>query len=171
MQASEFLCVRCARHTRTCCQRSEIYATPGDVRRIGLHTQRDDFTEYRVPANPDYLDQDDDPVWREKVFRADNSRRVLKRQPDGDCTFLGESGCTLPLEIRPLVCRLYPYDYTAAGLLVDLVEGCPLELLPPGQGLIEALEMNRDDAVRWHRQLYEEIQMEVDDQSAHRTDL
>jgi len=156
----EFLCVRCARHTITCCQRSEIYTTPGDVARIAAHTGRTDFHEFRAPANLDYADQDDDPVWRDRVFRADGSRRVLKRRPNGDCTFLGAAGCTLPLETRPLVCRLYPFDYSAQGIVDELAEGCPLELLPPGQPLLVALDMRRSDGDRWHRQLYAEILQE-----------
>ena len=161
MSTEEFLCVRCARHTKTCCQRSEIYTTPGDERRIREYSGRANFTEFRVPDNPEYLDQDDDSVWQKYVFRVDNSRRVLRRQPDGDCTFLGEQGCTLPLETRPLVCRLYPFDYTADGISDDLADGCPLELLPAGTGLIEALDMKLEDARRWHRQLYEEIREET----------
>jgi Fe-S-cluster containining protein len=162
MDDNEFLCVRCARRRKTCCQISEVYATPGDVRRIAAHTGRDDFTEFRAPDNPEYLDQDDDPAWTEHVFRNGNSRRVLKRRPDGDCTFLGEQGCTLPYETRPLVCRLYPYEYTEAGIQDELADGCPLELLRPGQGLIEALDMNLEAARRWHRQLYTEIRLEPD---------
>jgi Fe-S-cluster containining protein len=130
------------------------------VRRIAEHTDRPDFWEYRVPDDAAYADQDDDPIWRDHVFRADGSRRVLKRQANGDCTFLGPQGCVLPLEVRPLVCRIYPYDYTAAGIQDDLSEGCPLELLRPGQGLIEALDMNLRDAERWRSQLYQEIQRE-----------
>ena len=53
---------------------------------------------------------------------------MLKRQPDGDCTFLGEQGCVLPLETRPLICRLYPYDYSEQGIRDELAAGCPLEL-------------------------------------------
>ena len=36
-------------------------------------------------------DQDDDPTWQRHVFRADGSRRILKRRANGDCTFLGEA--------------------------------------------------------------------------------
>lgn len=162
MADDELLCVRCARHTRTCCQRCEIYTTLGDVERIAHFTGVADFTEFRVPEDPDYLDQDDDPVWSTHVFRSDRSRRVLRREPNGDCTFLGEQGCRLPLEVRPLVCRLYPYDYTADGLREELSPGCPLELLRPEQDLIAALRMNRSDARRWHEQLYREIRAERD---------
>ncbi len=143
---------------KTCCQTCEIFTTPGDLRRIEQHTGRSDFWEYRQPANPAYADQDDDPIWRDNVFEADGSRRVLRKQASGDCAFLGSAGCVLPLEIRPLVCRIYPFDYTADGLVDELSEGCPLELLRPGQGLIEALDMNRVDAERWRSQLYAEIQ-------------
>ncbi len=158
--AEEFLCVRCARHMKTCCQTSEIYTTSGDVQRITEYTGQSDFVEFRKPANPAYSEQDDDPIWRDHVFRSDGSRRVLKRQANGDCHFLGDKGCRLPLETRPLICRIYPFDYTADGIKETLATGCPTELLKPGQHLIAALEMNLDDARRWHAQLYQELQRE-----------
>ena len=160
MSGEEFLCVRCARHMRTCCQTCEIYVTLGDVDRIEKFTGRKDFHEYRVPDNPQYSDQDDDPTWRDGVFGEDGSRRVLKRSNDG-CVFLGDHGCTLPLETRPLVCRIYPYEYSENGIDKELAVGCPLELLSPGQGLIEALDMNLADAERWQEQLYAEIHQEL----------
>lgn len=160
--SNEFLCVRCSRHMKTCCQTSEVYTSPGDVRRITEFTGQSNFTEYRAADDPVYLEQDDDPVWRDNVFRADGTRRVLKRRPGGDCTFLGEHGCVLPLETRPLICRIYPYDYTADGLRDRLAKGCPTELLAQGQPLLEALDIKRTDAERWHKQLYEEVRGEQD---------
>ncbi len=151
---------------KTCCQTSEVYVSPGDVDRIAAHTGRTDFHEFRPAGDPMYVEQDDDPAWLEHVFRPDGTRRIMKRRPDGDCTFLGAQGCELPLEIRPLICRLYPYDYDERGIRDDLVHGCPLELLPPQQGLIEALDMNIEDARRWHRQLYREIRLEPRDDDA-----
>ena len=160
MPADEFLCARCARHQVTCCQRRDIYVTPGDVRRIAEHTELSEFSEFRAPDDPSYLDQDDDPVWSTHVFRSDGSRRVLRRQPNEDCVFLTNQGCGLPLETRPLVCRLYPFDYDASGLRDDPAPGCPLELLQPDQELFPTLNMHETDALRWHRQLYEEIRLE-----------
>jgi uncharacterized protein len=157
---SDHICARCARHQKTCCQTREIYATPGDVERIRAHTGRTEFYAFRVPENPDYLDQDDDPAWRDNVFRADNSRRTLDRQPNGDCTFLGPVGCTLPTEVRPIICRIYPYDYDERGIAADLAEGCPTQLLHAGEGLLQALDMHLADAERWRRQLYAEIRLE-----------
>lgn len=149
---------------KTCCQTSEVHATKGDVQRITNFTGRDDFTEFRAPVNPDYADQDDDTAWQQHVFRQDGSRRVLKRQAGGDCTFLGPQGCVLPLETRPLICRLYPYDYIEQGIQDELAPGCPLELLRPGMSLLEELDIKLEDARRWHKQLYAEIRLENHDE-------
>ena len=77
--------------------------TGGDMRRIAAETGRSEFVEYRPAGDPIYANQDDDPIWRERVIRADGTRRVLQRQPNGDCTFLGPQGCVLSLETRPLI--------------------------------------------------------------------
>ncbi|NUQ64975.1 MAG: YkgJ family cysteine cluster protein [Pirellulales bacterium] len=157
----EHLCVRCSCLGRTCCQWSEVYVTPGDVDRIAEHLERSDFYEYREPSDSDYAAQDDDPAWQHYVFQPDGMRRVLKRRHGGDCTMLGPSGCRLPWEVRPLVCRIYPYDYDEIGIKPQLLHGCPVHLLKPGQSLITLLDMNVDAARRWHRQLYEEIRLET----------
>jgi len=148
----------------TCCQSSEVYTTPGDVQRIQEHSGRSDFVQFRAPEDPVYLQQDDDPIWTEKVFRSDGTRRILKRKASGDCTFLGESGCELPLETRPLICRIYPFDYAEDGLKVTLAGGCPTHLLADGQHLLDALQIDRADAVRWHAQLYKELRLETNAQ-------
>ncbi|MEO8497260.1 MAG: YkgJ family cysteine cluster protein [Planctomycetota bacterium] len=160
MSSEEFLCARCARHQKTCCQLTDIIVTPADVERIASHTGQRDFTEHRLPANAAYADQDDDPAWLEHVFLEDGTRRVLKQLPDGDCTFLGSQGCVLPLEVRPLICRLYPFDYNEQGIYPQLASGCPLELVKPGMELLDELDIQVADARRWHAQLYEEIRLE-----------
>ncbi|MGE0086494.1 MAG: YkgJ family cysteine cluster protein [Desulfococcaceae bacterium] len=162
----EFLCVRCARQGKTCCQRSEIYVTPGDVQRIFRHTGLSGFYEYKPPADPSYADQSDDPVWAEHVFDSGGRRRVLKRLASGDCMFLSQTGCILPLDIRPLVCRLYPYTYTASGIDRELEHGCPSNLLADGQCLTDALCMSEDQAWEWHHTLYKEVLSDGNDNRA-----
>ena len=154
----EFLCARCARHTRTCCQDTEIHVTQGDLRRIIPYTAGADVTEFRAPAHPVYDQSREDPVWHQHVFRDDGTRRVLKQQINGDCVFLGSQGCRLPVDARPLVCRLYPFDYAADGIHNRLAAGCPVELLRPGQQLLQVLNMDIEEATRLHAQLYQEIQ-------------
>jgi len=130
------------------------------VQRICAFTGRTDFYEFRRPVDASYLDQDDDPEWTRCVFRSDGTRRVLRRTESGDCSFLGAGGCQLPWEVRPLVCRLYPVEYTAEGLKKKLADGCPSEFLPPGQDLLQALDMTWEKAEAWRRQLYAEIHLE-----------
>lgn len=160
MNSDPALCVRCAAHQKTCCQTSEIAVTLGDVHRIAAHTGQDDFYEYRRPTDPVYLEQSDDPLWLETVIRPDGTRRVLCRREEGDCHFLAANGCTLPADVRPLICRIYPYDYDAQGLHERLARGCPLELLRPNESLLVALEVDRQQAEAWHQQLYSEIREE-----------
>ncbi len=149
----------CALHARlgkTCCQTCEVLVTEGDKRRIEDWTGGRDFWELRAPEDPVYLQQDDDPNWLAWAFRPDGTRPILKRRPGGDCSFLGAAGCTLPVEVRPLVCRLYPYTYTERGI-DGVSNGCPQEVIPPGRTLLEVLDMRREDAERWHRMLYTEL--------------
>jgi len=162
MQAVESLCARCARHTTTCCQKTEIYVTPADVERIAAHAGQQDFYEVRPPDDPIYLQQDDDPIWPQLVYKKpDGTRRVLRQQSNGDCVFLGEQGCTLTTAARPLICRLFPFDFNEQGIVPNLARGCPVELLSEGQPLLHALDMHYDDAERVRRQLYQELPLEL----------
>jgi len=160
MSDQEVLCALCASCGPTCCEFREIYVTPGDVGRIEAFSGRREFYEFTRPADPAYGDQDDDPAWTSCVFRTDGTRRVLRQRSHGACVFLGRQGCVLPTEVRPLICRLHPYDYGERGVKDVLVAECPVHLLPPGQALIAALGMSLKDARRWHEQLYQEIRLE-----------
>lgn len=152
-------CARCATLQRTCCQRAEILVTAGDVERIAAHTGSRAFFERRAPTDPGYLDDDeDDPNWLRYTVGADGTRRVLVRKADGDCGFLGPAGCTLPMETRPLVCRLYPFAYNESGLVGEDSEYCPTKVLAPrGQPMAEVLDIAPTQAREWHRRLYEEL--------------
>lgn len=160
MAACESLCVRCARYQQTCCQGREIFITLGDVQRITALVGQTPFFEFAATTDPDYLDQDDDPTWRENVFRPDGTRRILSRQSNGDCVFLGPEGCRLSLTDRPLVCRLYPLDYNEQGLDPVPSSYCPTHLLVPGEDQLASTGVCLDEAVAWHRQLYKEIRWE-----------
>jgi Fe-S-cluster containining protein len=160
--AADSLCARCAQHTTTCCQKTDIYVTPGDVERVAGHLGRRDFYEFRPPSDPVYMQQDDDPIWPRLVYKKrDGTRRVLKWQTTGDCTFLGPQGCVLPTEVRPLICRIYPFDFNEQGIVPTLAKGCPLELLSPGESLLHVLQMNDNDAEALRRQLYAELPQEL----------
>lgn len=152
-------CARCAGSRRTCCQTAEIVLTAGDVGRIAAFSGHGDFHHRSRPSDPAYLEPDDeDPAWARGTFAPDGTRRVLRRRSDGDCTFLGAEGCVLPLEVRPLVCRLYPFAYTEHGLVGRDEDYCPTEWLAPGgEPMYEVLGVARSDAERWRTTLYEEL--------------
>jgi uncharacterized protein len=162
------LCGRCAQQGKTCCQGREIYITPGDLRRIGAVTQGLQFVEWTRTADPSYMDQDDDPVWRQHVFGNDGSRRILKRQTNGDCIFLGSQGCRLAMAVRPLLCRLHPFTYTADHIDDEPDADCPRRLLVSGESVFEAIHISMALAKQWHRQLYEEV---ITDDNDNRADI
>jgi len=155
------LCAECARRGETCCQRVEIYVTGGDVARIQAFTGAADFCEWRDQEDPDYYQPEEDPTWYYGTIRADGKRRLLKQQPNGDCVMLGKAGCRLPLQVRPLVCRLYPYDYDEQGMRSVITEYCPTDLLPAGATLTDAVGISAEQARAWHQMLYEEIRREL----------
>lgn len=155
-------CARCARMQRTCCQRAEIVLTSGDIRRVGDHTSRTDFWSVRAPEDPAYLGHDpDDPNWLAYTTDENSRRRMLNRSPEGDCTFLGPEGCVLPTDVRPIVCRLYPFAYNERGLVGIDDAYCPTAaLLPreqPGVTMLTVLGMNPEQGERWRADLYAEL--------------
>lgn len=154
------LCAACSIQQKTCCQERDIYLTPGDVKRIKEYIHNESFYEFRIPSDPSYLETDDDPVWKEFVFRPDKTRRVLKQDPLRNCIFLSGNGCVLTISERPLICRLHPYDYDATGLHKKLIPGCPLDLVEPGTTVEEAIGLNLNQASDWHHMLYSEILLE-----------
>jgi Fe-S-cluster containining protein len=152
---------------RTCCQQAEVVVTAGDVQRIARHLAGsppgggpapEPFWEWRRPTDPDYFEPDpEDPNWVRYTIRSDGKRAVLKRGPSG-CGFLGERGCALPEEVRPLVCRLYPFGFTEQGLAGDEDHYCPKAVLAPdGRRMVDVLGMQAEDARRWHEMLYREL--------------
>lgn len=148
----------CARHAQlgtTCCQHTEILVTDGDRARIAAHVGADDFVEVRQPEDPSYALDPTDAGWAEG-FLPDGSRPVLKHQPNGDCTFLGASGCSLPLAVRPLICRLFPFEYDESGI-TGVSSRCPAEVVPPGGTLSTTLGLDRALAASWRDQLYAEL--------------
>jgi Fe-S-cluster containining protein len=147
---------------RTCCQRAEVVVTAGDVARIRRHSGRSDFWSRRAPQEGVYHGEDpDDPNWRRYTFAPDGTRNMLVRRPDGSCTFLGPQGCTLPGDVRPLVCRLYPFHYNEERLSGIDDSYCPKDELlrdeKPGATMLTVLRMDPALGEKWRRLLYEEL--------------
>lgn len=159
--ASLDLCAECARRGETCCQKVEIFVTLGDIERIAAYTGETDFHEWRDQEDPTYYRAEDDPVWVECTIRADGRRRFVKQKANGDCLMLTEQGCKLPLQVRPLICRLYPWDYGDEGLRGIIAEYCPTDVLPEGATPVEVIGIPEAQARQWRELLYEEIRWEA----------
>ena len=134
----------------------DILLTDGDIIRIARATGRSDFQENRRPVDSSYLDQDDDPSWNRMTVRPDGTRRVIRRQPGEKCHFLGQSGCLLDIETRPLVCRLHPFSYNHKGL-TGMESDCPVSMLDSRETLLSLLGMDMLQCEEWRRLLYLEL--------------
>jgi len=154
------LCVVCAEQGKSCCVNRDIVVSPGDVERISSYTGGNDFHELRAPCSPEYLDQEDDPLWNLCTVQFCGRRKVLRHATPGICWFLTAQGCRLPGEVRPLVCRLHPLEFNAMRL-TGLSAECPGEHLAPGDNVLSNLEMDLGRAEQWRRQLYAELQTEL----------
>lgn len=147
-----------------CCKRANIVVTIGDLVRISdyyLHSTS--FWEYRLCH---YRPDQNDLLWN-VLFRSDNAARMLKVRDDGHCVMLKDAtGCILPMDVRPLVCRLYPYDQFTEQGLEDFPDpensDCPKEFSKHLEdNLADIIGVQRNDAVRWHKQLYDELRIEM----------
>ena len=154
------LCSECAAIQVTCCAKElrDILVTMGDIARLSEQLGgAQDFWEYRQPVDPEYLDQDDDPNWNVYTLRPDGTRKVLKKTAARACIFLTETGCRFSEEVRPIVCRMFPFTYTEHGIDGIDESECPVHLLQDGQTLLAALDMWQEKAEKWRKMLYDEL--------------
>ena len=150
----ENVCWMCASSGGSCCVNMQIYLTGGDIERITAFTGNRDYIRYEKPWS--WCDSDaEDPIWQQHVLGCAR-RRVVRRGRDGTCYFLGERGCVLDLETRPLVCRLYPYEYSLDGIL-GLHPGCPASRSVQPERDLEEMGMRSDRIESWHSTLYREL--------------
>jgi len=151
-------CIRCAADGRSCCVGVQIYLTIGDVARIARFRGQEDFTVFAL-ATAEYADGGGDPYWAALVLSPDGFRRVMRTDLLRRCFFLGEAGCSLPVEVRPLLCLLYPYEFDGDGIK-GISRDCPVFCLPGRQEVLDRIGMPLSKAEEWHRRLYAEIRSE-----------
>jgi Fe-S-cluster containining protein len=156
------ICESCSKRQKTCCETTDIFVSLGDIRRIESYMGLDasDFSEKRQ-ATEDYLsglNEEKDPNWSITIDK-DNNRRVLKKD-DEKCCFLGD-GCTLPLEIKPLVCRIYPWDFEGYNVVIGTPD-CPKDLLEKNKDKLIGISYKAacDWAAQLQSELLEEIELE-----------
>ena len=154
------ICAGCAQAGTSCCVNRHIYVTAEDIHRIRQATGEKDFTVLEAVSGP-YAEQGDDPAWSQYVL-ANRERRVLKRREDGSCHFLGQEGCVMDLATRPILCRLYPYEYAEKGIQ-GLDGQCPVSRSGDPDGDLKEMGMAPGCLEAWHRQLYQEIRIPLEE--------
>jgi Fe-S-cluster containining protein len=150
-------CAVCSRVQRTCCQSSEPYVSRGDMDRI--YNYRSLPTPYwcgfRIPPQEYLAGCRSDPAWAAKVLTPTGWRRVVLARFNGNCVFLEPTGCVLPMEVKPLVCRIYPWDFFNFKI-TGLSSYCAVEARGEHQDMGEALGLTAEQAQTWLDQLRDE---------------
>ncbi|MBN2065048.1 MAG: YkgJ family cysteine cluster protein [Sedimentisphaerales bacterium] len=151
-------CLDCAANDQSCCEGKQIYITLGDVQRIREFGIKEEFHTFE-PLGEDYLTGGGDPGWNPLILNEDGNRRILAVKADGNCMFLSDKGCTLPGNVRPLLCRIYPYDFTGPSI-TGMCQGCPISKQENWLDILNSSQMNLETAKAWVEQLYDEIYQE-----------
>lgn len=148
-------CAVCASLGKACCKGYQIYLTPGDVSRISDYLNSSDFYTVEPPVLSD-IEPDYDPLWLPMIMSEDRQVRVLKRGADKQCSLATDKGCQLPLDRRPLVCRLFPYYYLEDGIL-GIDAACPISNDCNWRTVLNRMDMDEVKAKSWVDLLYKEI--------------
>jgi len=139
--------------------KNDILLTQEDANRIARHIGTTAFYEYRRPLDPGDLGDREDGNWLTYTLRPEGTRRVILLKAGGDCFFLEVTGCLLPQDKRPLICRLHPLLYTEAGV-TGVSPDCPAEFLAAGETVLASVGMELATGLEWHAQLYAELRRE-----------
>lgn len=148
-------CLDCASKNRSCCVNVHIFITSGDIERISQASDTKDFYS-KEPLTPEYFDGGGDPEWNGLILDENGCRKVLSQKPNGECIFLSDRGCRLKPDVRPLLCRIYPYDFLGSKIS-GICHSCPVSASDDWQAVLNQSQMHYGAALEWVKQLYEEI--------------
>jgi len=114
------ICAKCHEIGSGCCflkdtsQQSQVGILSPDINKIKNHLNIDeDSFIVKDTVNDEFresLSKNIHPIF-DKVFYNNIAFRL--KVVDGKCVFLSGDGCTLPKEVRPLYCRIYPFLLSA----------------------------------------------------------
>ena len=154
VQVEKNICGECARSRGlSCCESVEIYVTPGDIKRISSFTNS---TEFYVAAAMKGIYRNCDPAWKDLILDANRRRNIIRLTKNGQCVFLKKEGCQLPMTVKPLLCRLHPYDFNEQGI-TGIYRYCPIAKLPNGEDVLRDMGMSSKMVKKWHATLYREL--------------
>ena len=156
------ICAQCHGQGAGCCRQGPLGAekmfglTEGEIEIMSQASglAPDQFV-VRDQASPQFLEfvERIHPIF---LSTMPGGRRLrLKVGPQGACSLLGEQGCSLPWEARPLYCRLYPFWFTPQGqLMVLMSETC---LAQKGARSWRDVLANLGESEKRLRELFEQL--------------
>jgi Fe-S-cluster containining protein len=161
------LCLECSKLDKTCCQLGSgvVLLTDQDINRIELFVNENkdlQIKNFWLNEEPkEYLSNriksSFDPNMKKYALSLDGKVQTLKHKSNGDCIFLSDKGCVLPMETRPLYCRIHPYDFVEEEIVGITFVDCPVHLLKKRGDLPDEINVKYDDADRWTKMLYKEL--------------
>jgi len=139
--------------------------TFADVQRLKRHTRRKAETFAEVAWLNEQEAADYTASWPlyDGYFRMGPARWTL-RQDQGACVFHRKgSGCQLPADVRPVACRLYPFEprlHGGVGLQRSATQGACLAVEEAGQvaRVLKAFQFQEEDVLALCQQLRTEVE-------------
>lgn len=124
--SSEYICLQCSKVNPTCCRLNpgtERFCFPlssGEITRISGYLGKNNFFAQEI-NDKEFIFRLTKllPLPRKQIFQLfplDSFHKRLKTDKDGSCLLLRENGCTLPEDIRPAYCRIYPFWFKDSRL-------------------------------------------------------
>ncbi|MGC1377815.1 MAG: hypothetical protein WA821_16400 [Anaerolineales bacterium] len=155
-------CSECSKLQPTCCENTEICVTNGDIKRIAVYIGRNDFYHLMPVAeemkyfyeNPFNITKGSE-IYIKCLFDEDGRRNILKKNGNR-CGFLTPVGCELPLNVRPIICRLHPYNWND-NKDIWLEPHCPESLFKDEQEIKEQVCLPEEEVTRLVDLFYDEI--------------
>jgi len=151
------ICKECSKLQKTCCQDADIVVTDKDIERImslGLFNFHDVVFSEKLTQSI----FEDDPNYTRYVVDKTGKSQILKKQENGNCIFLSPIGCMLSMDIRPLVCRIYPYnDFNEFGKVNLAPMFCPKKFKMDSDIIHKEMGLSFDEAKHLVGQLYDEL--------------
>jgi uncharacterized protein len=157
-------CNECSKLQLTCCESTDIYVTNGDIKRISDYFGKNDFY-HLSPVSEEMKHYYGDPcnveegleIYYKYLFDEEGRRNILKRTEDNKCCFLTPNGCSLLPNAKPIVCRLYPYDWNDRKEIWIDAHYCPKSLFKDEQEIKEYVCLPEEEARRLVDLLYDEL--------------
>jgi Fe-S-cluster containining protein len=158
------VCVRCTERGPTCCRlepgEEKVCFPISEMERDRILEVADDKGAFvQEPNNEPFLDNVKRLFPKEKdladqLFPRHKFHLRLATRADGSCVFLGSRGCTLPREVRPHYCLIFPFWIMGGRLTIFTPPNClAVEECRDVVGMLQTLEMTEAEVRLLHGRL------------------